>query len=132
MQTLLIRFVLIYGGLSAATSIIWTLLDIEGNSAVNTGVLMGAVMWVCLWFARENKRYFTPIEKRKAVLGMFLIDLMFQTVGVALARQGASSDLPAGTLLFGVLIVGAMNAAVIWISVGVAGKQLAKEVTSGS
>ena len=86
MQAFLIRFFLIYVGLSAVARITLAFLSVEGSSAVNIGVLLGSVMWACRWVARRNKRYFTPAEKRYAILGMFVIDSTLQAVEVAVAR----------------------------------------------
>lgn len=132
MQAFLIRFFLIYAGLSAAASIAMILLGVEGHSAVSTGVLIGSVMWVSHWFARRNKRYFTSVEKRNTVLGIVLIDLALQTVGAAVALSGEPAGLSVGSLLFGVLIVGAFRGVAVWFFVGFLGKQFATQVASGS
>lgn len=132
MQGFLIRFFLIYAGLSAVGSVTLAWLDFEGGS-VNPAVLLGSVLVVCQWFARRNQRYFTPAEKLHAILGMLAIDMAFETVGtVAVVGTGASSGISLRSMLLGGLIVGVVHGALVWLFVGFAGKQFAKEVASGS
>src|SRR5690349_2130363 len=126
-QALLIRFFLIYLCMLVIAGIVVSLFDAKAGSAINSAVLLSSVMGVCWWFAYKNKRYFTPSEKRNVVLGMLAIDIAIQTV----VAVGMLASQPTGwifPLLFGVLFVGALHAALIWVFVGLAGKQFAKDV----
>lgn len=90
--------------------------------------LLGAVMWMCLWFARANKRYFSPIEKRHAIPGMLAIDIALQTLTTAALLSGRPGGLPLVAILFGVLFVAVLHAPFICYFVGLFGKQLAKKL----
>lgn len=129
-QGLLIRFFLIYMSLSTVVSGTLALLGFEGGS-VNPAVLLGSVLLACQWFARRNKRYFTPAEKRNAILGMLAVDMAVETAGVVVGT-GSSSGIVLRSMLLGGLIVGVLHGALVWFFVGFAGKQFAKEFASRS
>jgi len=130
-QALLFRFALILVGLSVVVGVTLTLLGVKSGSSGGTAALLGAVMWACQWFARKNARYFTRSEKRSVVLGMLAIDLVFQVLVGAAASAGRPGDVPFVAVLFGLVFVGVLHAAVIWFFVGLAGKEFAKQAANG-
>lgn len=125
-----IRFAIIYVVMFFVVGVIVSLLGLKPTSAGSTAALMGSVIWACYWFARSNKRYFTSQEKIKAILGMTLVDMGLQTL-FAIATLSATVGLTnLGALGATVFFVGAMHALVIWIFLGFAGKQYAKELAT--
>lgn len=130
LRNFLLQFTLIYVGLLVALSLALALFSIKSGSSGNTAALLAAVMWSCLRFAQANKRYFNSAEKRNAVLGMLVIDVGLHTfVAAALLPWNEAYDV-AGALLFGVFFVSVLHALVIWVFVGLAGKQFAKHVAA--
>lgn len=125
-----LQFTLIYVGLLVALALVLALFSIKSGSGVNTAALLAAVMWSCLRFAQANNRYFSSAEKRNAVLGMLAIDVALQTLVAAAFIPWKSAGAAMGALLFGVLFVSVLHAAVIWFFVGITGKQFAKQVAA--
>ncbi len=128
---LFVRFGLANLLLLVVVAVMLGLLGVQNNSGADTAALLGAVMWSCLSFARKNKRYFSSNEKVRVVLGMLVINLVIQAVFsfVAVSRPGAAVAL--GPLALALLFVGALHAAVIYLFVGFAGRQFAKQVSKG-
>ena len=126
----LVRFTLIYIGLLIVIGVSFTLLGAKSSTAGNAGALIGAVMGTGLWFARANKRYFSPTEKRNAVLSMVAIDSGLQTLVAAALLYGVPGGIGSKAMLFGVLFVSLLHALVIWYFVGWSGKQFAKEAAA--
>jgi len=124
---LFVRFTLIYIALLVALAVALSVLGVKGNSGFNTAALLGAVMWVCLSFAKKNGRYFSNQEKTRAVLGMLAIDTLLQAI-VAFAVAGAAG---VGAMLFALAFVGLLHALVIYVFVVLTGKQYAKQVAKG-
>jgi hypothetical protein len=119
------RFLVAYIVLMIAAAVGLRLLGVNSNSGVNTGVLIGAVLWPCIAFAMKNKRYFTSDEKPKVVWGMIAINLLLQLVvgGGALAAEGKMN---VGALAIGLAFVGVLHSIAIYYFVGVGEKLLQK------
>jgi hypothetical protein len=128
LKSLLLRFALFYVGLMLVIGTVFALLGVKSSTAGNTGALIGAVMGACMAFTRANQRNFLPHEKRKAVLGMVAIDLALQTLVAAVLLAPVGGGIGSSAMLFGVLFVGALHAAVIWFFSGWAGNQVAKDL----
>lgn len=128
---LLVRFTATYVALLVAVVIGFSLVGVRPNSGVNVGALFGAVLAACLWFASRNRRFLTAPEKKKAVLGMWAIDLLLQLlVAVAMGlAPGAELSLP--PVLLTLAFIGLLHGAGIYFIVGLAGKQYAKQAAKG-
>lgn len=125
--SLLVRFTVIYVAMLAGIAAALGLLGIRGNSGTGTAALLGAVMWVCLAFANRNKRYFSKEEKSRVILGMLGIDIVIQAVLVFVAIGGQGTSLSPGAFLFSLAFVAVLHAVVIYLFVGIAGRQYAKQ-----
>lgn len=128
LKALLIRFALIYIAIAVVIGVGLTLFDIKGNSGVNIAALIGAVMWSCMSFANKNQRYFTPEEKKQAVIGMVAIDLLIQLLGVFLISAATGVAMPFGIAAIAFLVIGVLHAIAVYIFVGLAGRQYAKQL----
>lgn len=129
---LLVRFGIAYLVLLVVVGALLYLVGIQGNSGANTAALLGAVMWACLSFAQKNRRYFEGGEKLRVVLGMVVIDLVIQaafSLGVAAVDP---RPLPLSGLALVLLFLGALHALVIYVFVGLAGRQFAKQIAKTS
>lgn len=122
------RFTLAY--IAALVLVGYTLnyFGIKGGSGINTAILMGCIFWVCSAFAKANKRYFTASEKTAVVLGLILIDIVFQwSVSWLVLSQKHPSSSPGGALLFATLFIGTLHAILIYFLVGAVKKSLVKQ-----
>lgn len=131
MAGLLARFAATYVALLVAVVIGFSLVGVRPNSGANVGALFGAVFAACLWFASKNKRYLTAPEKKKAVLGMWAIDLLLQflvAVGMGLVPAAERALVPVFVTM---VLVGLLHGVGIYFIVGLAGKQYAKQAAKG-
>lgn len=121
------RFFAVYVVLMIFSAVALRLLGVTSNAGVNVGILIGAVMWPCMAFGTKNKRYFSAPEKSKVVWGMIGINLLLQLLvgGAALAAEG---KLSVGVLAFALVFVGILHSLVIAYFVGLAGKNLDKQL----
>lgn len=122
---LLIRFAAIYTALLGGVAMAFSLLGLKANSGVNAGALIGAVLAACLWYANKNKRYLTVREKRSAFLGMWAIDLALQALVTFALGAAMLSYTP---VLIALAFVVLLHGAGIYVAIGLAGKQYAKQV----
>ncbi|WP_455232514.1 ABZJ_00895 family protein [Geopseudomonas aromaticivorans] len=122
---LLGRFALAYLLLLFGIAIGMHLIGLQSNSGTNTAALLGAVMWACLAFAKKNGRYLSSSEKRTTFLGMLTVDLLLQSSIILLIST--TSSLSFGAVLYALAFVGGLHALVIWLMIGTAGKQYAKD-----
>jgi hypothetical protein len=124
LRALLWRFAAGYLVLLIVVGVALNLAGAKSSTGGNMAALLGTVAWVCMDFAKKNGRYFTPDEKKRAVLGMLAIDLAMQTVvTVAVGLFAGATGLSLGPALLVLLFVGVLHALVIWFFVGFAGKQ---------
>jgi len=123
------RFAGVYVVLMIAASVALRLLGINTNSGVNTGILIGAVLWPCMAFGRKNNRYFTASEKSKVLWGMIGINLLLQLL-VGAGVLAAEGKLSAGALKFAILFVsvGMLHSLAIAYLVWLGGKLLDEQV----
>lgn len=128
LKGLFIRFTLFYISIAVLIGIGFYVLDLKSNSGVNIAALLSAVMWSCMSFANKNQRYFTPEEKKQVVIGMVLIDLAIQLMGVLLVFAAAGAAMPLGIAAIAFLFIGALHAACIYFFVGFSGKQYIKQL----
>ena len=126
-SALLTRFAFIYASLLVVGAIALFLLSVKGNSGINTALLIGAVMWPCLTFARRNRRYFTPQEKSRVVWGMLAIDVVVQGALSFLLLLGTDSEITFTPWMFAILVIAALHGVVIYFCVGFTGKLFEKE-----
>lgn len=126
--SLLLRFAVTYVGLLVALAIGLSLVGVKGNSGVNVAALLGAVTWVCHSFAKKNQRYFTPAEKSRAVWGMWGIDVALQAVITVVMGAATLKSMTFGPLVLALAFVALVHAVVIYVFVGLSGKQYAKQV----
>ncbi|MNZ80659.1 hypothetical protein D3C78_993020 [compost metagenome] len=122
---LLGRFALAYLLLLFGIAIGLHLIGLQSNSGTNTAALLGAVMWACLAFAKKNGRYLSNSEQRATFLGMLIVDLLLQSSIILLVST--TSTLSFGAVLLTLALVGGLHALAIWLMIGVAGRQYAKE-----
>jgi uncharacterized membrane protein (UPF0136 family) len=122
---LLFRFGIVYGLLLITGGLVLSYFEAKSNSGLNTGILIGSVMWVCQDFAKRNRRYFTPGEKTKVVLGLLAVDVVLQLLlgMAALASVGIGFT----ALLLGLLFVAVMHGILIYVGVGLMKKPLLKQ-----
>ena len=123
-----IRFTLCYIGVSVLIATGFYVFGLKGNSGVNIAALLSSVLWACMSFANKNQRYFTPQEKKQAVIGMVLIDLCIQFIGVLLVLAGTGGAMPVGVAAIAFVVVGAIHALTIYVFVGIGGRQFAKQL----
>ena len=129
---LLFRFTGIYLALLACIAVAFDALGLKANSGVNSAALVGAVLWSCAWFARNNGRFLEASERTRAVLGMWGIDVGFQ-VAVALALGAAlGTRLPLMPMLLATGFIGLMHGVLIYFMVGLAGKQDSRQRARGA
>jgi len=128
LKSLFVRFTLIYLGLLIVIGIAFAAFGAKSSTSGNVGALIGAVMGVGMWFNSKNKRDFTPVEKRNAVLGMLTIDILMQTLVASALLFSVPGGIGSKPMLFGVLFVSLIHAPVIWFFTGWSGKQLAKDM----
>ncbi|RZJ10066.1 MAG: hypothetical protein EOP39_09625 [Rubrivivax sp.] len=121
-QSLLVRFAVIYLGLLLAIGLAG---GAQSNTAANTGALIGAVMFASISFTKRNKRDFSAVEKRNAILGMVAIDAVLQTGVACVLLRSAPSAIGSTSMLLSVLFVTLLHAPVIWFFSGWASKQMA-------
>lgn len=126
-KALLIRFTAIYIVFLMAIATIFVLLDAKANSGVNTGALAGAVLAACYWFAYKNKRYFSAGEKKTVIISMCLINILVQTLAALIFTKVSGLKLPFGTMFLGIMLIGLLHSIGIYVFVGIAGKQYAKQ-----
>ncbi|OUL99743.1 ABZJ_00895 family protein [Variovorax sp. JS1663] len=124
-SNLLLRFGIAYLLLLLAAGALLTAIGVQNNAGVNVAALLGAVMWSCLGFARRNGRYFSRPEKRRAVLGMLAVDLGIQAL-FSLVASASQGEIPVAALALALLVIGALHALVIYVFVGLAGRQFAR------
>lgn len=124
---LLGRFTLVYLLLLAAIAIGLHLIGIPSSSGTNTAALLGAVMWGCQAFAKRNGRYLTRAEQRSILVGMLTVDLLLQSAILLLASTDKATGLPLAATLAILAFVAVLHALTIWVMIGIAGKQYAKE-----
>jgi hypothetical protein len=130
-QGLLLRFTGIYVALLVFVGVGFAALGIKANSGVNAGALIGAVFGACLWFGTKNKRYLERTEKNHAALGMWVIDLVLQLIVVWLVGAATGAKLPLGPMLLGLAFVALLHGVAIYFTVGMAGKQFARQTARG-
>ncbi|QNK70607.1 ABZJ_00895 family protein [Variovorax sp. PAMC26660] len=124
LRGLLCRFAAAYVVLLVVVAVVLNLAGASSHTSGNVAALLAAVTWVCMDFAKKNGRYFMPEEKKRAVLGMLVIDLAMQAaVTVAAGPLSGVPALSLGPTALVLLFVGVLHAAVIWFFVGFAGKQ---------
>ncbi|MDP9995863.1 FtsH-binding integral membrane protein [Variovorax boronicumulans] len=124
LRGLLWRFAAAYVVLLIVVGVALNLAGASSSTGGNMAALLGTVAWVCMDFAKKNGRYFTPEEKKRAVLGMLVIDMAIQAVvTVAVGVFAGVTGLSLGPALLVLLFVGVLHALVIWFFVGFAGKQ---------
>ena len=126
-SAVLTRFAFIYASLLVVGAIALSLLNVKSNSGINTALLLGAVVWACLSFARSNRRYFTPQEKSQVVWGMLGIDLVVQAALSFLLLLGTGSQITFTPWMLAILLIAVVHAVVIYFFVGFTGKQFEKE-----
>jgi hypothetical protein len=117
-----IRFSLIYILSIVAVYIINALLKYSGISPIRSiGFLFIflATAYACDAFAKKNKRYFTPEEKKKVVIGFIIINFLIEAILMAIS--GMANKLGGNVLLiaFGLMLI--INPLLIYIFVGLAG-----------
>ncbi|MGJ7526209.1 ABZJ_00895 family protein [Variovorax sp. GB1P17] len=124
LRGLLCRFAAAYVVLLIVVAVVLNLAGASSHTSGNVAALLAAVTWVCMDFAKKNGRYFTPDEKKRAILGMLVIDMAMQAaVTVATGPLSGEPALSLGATALVLLFVGVLHAAVIWFFVGFAGKQ---------
>jgi hypothetical protein len=127
MPALFWRFALACLVLLLGLGLVLNLLGVQSSSGASTAALLAAVMWSCMSFGKKNNgRYFSPVEKRRVVLGMLAIDMGLQLAfAVAAAWFAPSAALSLGAIAFALLFVAVLHAVVIYLFVGLAGRQVA-------
>ena len=124
LSALLRRFAAAYLVLLIVVGVGLNLAGAKSSAGGNMAALLGAVLWVCMDFAKKNGRYFTREEKNRVVLGMLVIDLVMQMAGsVAIGVFAGASALSLGPMVLILLFTCVLHALVIWFFVGFAGKQ---------
>lgn len=123
-KSLLIRFTIIYAALLVLAAIVLILLNAKLNPGAHTGALVGAVLLVCKQFFSKNQRNFTASEKKTAIIGISVINLLLQTLAALVA---GIVQLPLGPLLMVSMLIGLLHSALIYFIVGMAGKQYARQ-----
>lgn len=124
---LLGRFTLAYLFLLVAIALGLHLIGIPSSSGTNTAALLGAVMWGCQAFAKRNGRYLTRAEQRSIFVGMLTVDLLLQWGIILLTNTGTATGLPLAATLAILAFVAVLHALTIWVTIGIAGKQYAKD-----
>jgi len=127
LRGLLCRFAAAYLVLLVVVAVVLNLAGASSHTSGNVAALLAAVTWVCMDFAKKNGRYFTPDEKKRAIVGMLVIDMAMQAAVTAAAGLFSISSgepvLALGPTMLVLLFVGVLHALVIWFFVGFAGKQ---------
>ncbi|MCL2915636.1 ABZJ_00895 family protein [Shewanella corallii] len=104
------RFTLIYVGLSALVMVLLYLTEIEGNSGVSAGIMVGSIFWAYSNFYNKSGRLFTPSEVWLAVLGVITTQVLLSWMGLLLMGYAQGLEITATMLLLalglGVLIYG--------------------------
>ena len=98
-----------------------------GGEAITIGSLMGTLFLTCNKFGAINGRYFDAKEKKRVVVGFLIILILFQ-ISIDLIALIAENDgvPPIDSLAFLYLIKIVGYAVVIYIFVGMIGKNFAK------
>ncbi len=104
------------------------LFDLKGNSSANDGAIIGSVFGACLLFADTNKRNLEPPEKRTAFFGMWAIDIVLELIPAHAVSSTTGTKLTPGAMLFALGFVGVLHGVAFNCTVGLAGKQYAKQV----
>lgn len=125
---LLGRFALAYLFLLFAIAIGLRCIGLQSNSGTNTAALLAAVMWACLSFAKRNGRYLSGAEQRSILLGMLVVDLLLQSSIVLIVTATSAAPLALGPVFYALAVVAGLHALAIWLMIGTAGKQYAKEL----
>ena len=124
LRGLLYRFAAAYLVLLVVVAVVLNLAGASSHTSGNVAALLAAVTWVCMDFAKKNGRYFTPDEKKRAIVGMLVIDMAMQAAVTAAAGLFSGAPVLAlGPTMLVLLFVGVLHALVIWFFVGFAGKQ---------
>jgi hypothetical protein len=117
-----VRFSLTYIALIIALSIINKFLTHYGISPISSIgylLLFLSTGYPCDAFVKKNKRYFTPEEKKKVIIGFIIINLLID--GILLSISGMANRLGANVLLITLGILVIMNPLLIYIFVGLTG-----------
>ena len=129
---LLARFFIFYILLILTIGTALNYLGINGGSAVNLGILLFLIFWLCESYGKKNNRFFTGKEKSAVVIGMIIIDVILQIVFATVAIAQREVSLGAEALIIGMGITVIIHSIMIYIFVGVTKKLLIKkELISG-
>ena len=117
-----IRFSLTYIVLIIALLIINSFLEYWGISPIGSigfMLLITSTMYACDAFAKKNKRYFSPEEKKKIIIGFIIVSILIEVILMAIS--GMASKLGGNGLLivFGIMLI--FNPLLIYIFVGLVG-----------
>ncbi len=112
---LLWRFAALYVGLMLLVVAAVGLLGVRPSSGLNTVALLGAVGGAGFWFTRQNRRQPDAHERRRAVVGMWVMDLLLQ-MGVALVAAAATgAGLAAGSFLAAFGFIAALHGVIVYL-----------------
>lgn len=113
---LLLRFTLAYVVLMVVLSIIVAMIGLEKPPTLNFPVLFCSIAWVCLTFAKKNRRYLTKGEKAAVVFGMLSIDLFIQCIISYFLLLKNHQDTSAPAIIIAVIFVGSLDLLVIYLT----------------
>ncbi len=122
----LLRFFLGYIALSVIVGVVLNALKIDIGSAVNTGIIIGLIYWVCLSFGKVNGRYFTKQEKTTTVIGLISIDVALQLVFSLLVMTNAKVNIGSNILVFALVFTAVLHGILIYYLVGACRKHLVR------
>lgn len=121
-KEVIVRFSLTYIVLIIALYIINAFLmhyGISPISSIGFLLLFISTAYTCDAFAKKNKRYFTPEEKKKVLIGFIVINLLIE--GILLSVSGIANRLGANVLLISLGLSLILNPLLIYIFIGLAG-----------
>jgi hypothetical protein len=135
------QFCLVYTPVMIAGFAVLTLLDINGNSGLSIGLLMGCSVWPAQRFVRDHQRLMSKGERARFALGAMLMSLLISAlvaaVGVIIVSKNEGLTELAETLsamiagnpaiaAFAVMAALLISWFTIYIGAGMFGRQLIK------
>lgn len=86
------RFALVYAAFLVGAGLVMMALDIESNSGLQIGLLMGAGIVISSQFAKDHMRVPNKAEKGALVFGSFAYSMLVSCLGIALVYISSTDE----------------------------------------
>lgn len=86
----------------------------ENNTGINTGILIGTIIYLYDGFSKKNKKISSTTEKKKVIIGFSLINIFIQLLLSLFSIWAEGSNINIFDLFFAVIIVGGTHTILIY------------------